>query len=171
MGRDTFRHSLHMPLETRVECEIGRDTVLAACSCAIDAWAEFIFSFSSSVGHMSEDRLLDVVDFRGAHSAVLRCPSQRASSATLEWSAGRGKDACVLHSGDVMSAEGGSHANSSASRYGDAQLGSRYPCSCQVSMSVSPCFLVVVSSCPQEGPIGVTSWCKCVCLRLSCASL
>mmetsp|Transcript_4886 Transcript_4886/g.8445 ORF Transcript_4886/g.8445 Transcript_4886/m.8445 type:complete len:314 (+) Transcript_4886:88-1029(+) len=57
----------------------------------------------------SEDRLLDVVDFRGAHSAVLRCPSQRASTATLEWSAGRGKGASVLHSGDVMSPDGGSH--------------------------------------------------------------
>lgn len=57
----------------------------------------------------AEDQLLDVVDFRGAHSAVLRCPSQRASSASLEWSAGRGKEASVLHSGDVMCRDGGSH--------------------------------------------------------------
>lgn len=57
----------------------------------------------------SEERLLDVVDFRGAHSAVADCSDRRPSSATLEWSAGKGKAASVLHSGDVMSAEGGTH--------------------------------------------------------------
>jgi len=57
----------------------------------------------------AEERLLDVVDFRGAHSAAVGCHSQKASSATYEWSAGRGKGAGVLHSGDVMSAEGGTH--------------------------------------------------------------
>lgn len=57
----------------------------------------------------SEERLLDVVDFRGAHSAVAICGDHKPSSATLEWSAGKGKAASVLHSGDVMSAEGGTH--------------------------------------------------------------
>jgi len=57
----------------------------------------------------SEERLLDVVDFRGAHSAVADCSDRKPSSATLEWSAGKGKAASVLHSGDVMSAEGGTH--------------------------------------------------------------
>lgn len=57
----------------------------------------------------SEERLLDVVDFRGAHSAVAICGDQKPSSATLEWSAGKGKAASVLHSGDVMSPEGGTH--------------------------------------------------------------
>lgn len=57
----------------------------------------------------AEERLLDVVDFRGAHSAVLGCQSHKASSATFEWSAGRGKAASIMHSGDVMSADGGSH--------------------------------------------------------------
>jgi len=53
------------------------------------------------------ERLLDVVDFRGAHSAAVGSHSNKASSATYEWSAGRGRSAGVLHSGDVMSAEGG----------------------------------------------------------------
>jgi stress response protein SCP2 len=57
----------------------------------------------------SEERLLDVVDFRGAHSAVVDCSDRGPSSATLEWSAGKGKAASVLHSGDVMSTEGGTH--------------------------------------------------------------
>jgi len=57
----------------------------------------------------SEDRLLDVVDFRGAHSAAVGCHGHKASSATHEWSAGKGKTAVVAHSGDVMAAEGGSH--------------------------------------------------------------
>jgi len=57
----------------------------------------------------SEERLLDVVDFRGAHSAVADCSDRKPSTATLEWSAGKGKAASVLHSGDVMSAEGGTH--------------------------------------------------------------
>jgi len=57
----------------------------------------------------SEERLLDIVDFRGAHSAVADCGDRKPSSATLEWSAGKGKAASVLHSGDVMSAEGGTH--------------------------------------------------------------
>lgn len=57
----------------------------------------------------AEERLIDVVDFRGAHSAGVGCHSQKASSATYEWSAGRGKAAAVLHSGDVMSADGGTH--------------------------------------------------------------
>lgn len=57
----------------------------------------------------SEERLLDVVDFRGAHSAVADSSDHKPSSATLEWSAGKGKAASVLHSGDVMSAEGGTH--------------------------------------------------------------
>lgn len=57
----------------------------------------------------AEERLLDVVDFRGAHSSAVGCHGQKASSANYEWSAGRGKAAAVLHSGDVMSAEGGQH--------------------------------------------------------------
>lgn len=57
----------------------------------------------------SEERLLDVVDFRGAHSAAIGCTNQKASSATYEWSAGRGAAAGILHSGDVMSPEGGTH--------------------------------------------------------------
>lgn len=57
----------------------------------------------------AEERLLDIVDFRGAHSAVPASDGHKVSSATLEWSAGRGKAASVLHSGDVMSAEGGTH--------------------------------------------------------------
>mmetsp|Transcript_117132 Transcript_117132/g.373043 ORF Transcript_117132/g.373043 Transcript_117132/m.373043 type:complete len:291 (-) Transcript_117132:306-1178(-) len=57
----------------------------------------------------AEERLIDVVDFRGAHSSAVGCHSQKASSATYEWSAGRGKAAAVLHSGDVMSADGGTH--------------------------------------------------------------
>lgn len=57
----------------------------------------------------AEDRLIDVVDFQGAHSATKSCSSQRASSATFEWSAGAGVAATVLHSGDVMSADGGTH--------------------------------------------------------------
>lgn len=57
----------------------------------------------------AEERLLDVVDFRGAHSAAVGCHSQKSSSATFEWSAGRGQGAAVLHSGDVMTGEGGRH--------------------------------------------------------------
>lgn len=57
----------------------------------------------------AEERLLDVVDFRGAQSVVADGRDRKPSSATLEWSAGKGKAASVLHSGDVMSAEGGTH--------------------------------------------------------------
>mmetsp|Transcript_11110 Transcript_11110/g.24112 ORF Transcript_11110/g.24112 Transcript_11110/m.24112 type:complete len:298 (-) Transcript_11110:175-1068(-) len=57
----------------------------------------------------SQERLLDIVDFRGAHSAAVGCHNSTASSASYEWSAGRGKAAAVLHSGDVMSTEGGFH--------------------------------------------------------------
>lgn len=57
----------------------------------------------------AEERLLDVVDFRGAHSATVGCHGNKTSSASYEWSAGRGKAAGVLHSGDVMSSEGGTH--------------------------------------------------------------
>lgn len=58
----------------------------------------------------AEERLLDVVDFRGAHSANMHgCQGQKVSTATLEWSAGRGSGAAVLHSGDVMTADGGTH--------------------------------------------------------------
>mmetsp|Transcript_51707 Transcript_51707/g.102848 ORF Transcript_51707/g.102848 Transcript_51707/m.102848 type:complete len:287 (+) Transcript_51707:58-918(+) len=57
----------------------------------------------------SEEHLLDVVDFRGAHSTVPSSDGRKASSATFEWSAGRGKSAAVLHSGDVMSSDGGTH--------------------------------------------------------------
>lgn len=57
----------------------------------------------------SEERLIDVVDFRGAHSVVPDCAEKKPSSASLEWSAGKGKHASVLHSGDVMSPEGGTH--------------------------------------------------------------
>jgi len=54
----------------------------------------------------AEDRLLDVVDYRGAQSVH----RSSCSSASLAWSVGRGHDACVLHSGDVMSRTGGRHA-------------------------------------------------------------
>lgn len=54
----------------------------------------------------AEDRLLDVVDYRGAQSF---CKGS-CSSASHEWSAGRGKDASIVHSGDVMSRHGGRHA-------------------------------------------------------------
>jgi stress response protein SCP2 len=58
----------------------------------------------------AEERLLDVVDFRGAHSANMHgCQGQKVSTATFEWSAGRGSAAAVLHSGDVMTADGGTH--------------------------------------------------------------
>jgi len=58
----------------------------------------------------AEERLLDVVDFRGAHSANMHgCQGQKVSTATFEWSAGRGSGAAVLHSGDVMTADGGTH--------------------------------------------------------------
>lgn len=57
----------------------------------------------------SEEHLLDVVDFRGAHSTVPSSDGRKASSATFGWSAGRGKSAAVLHSGDVMSSDGGTH--------------------------------------------------------------
>uniref|UniRef100_A0A6U9KJU0 TerD domain-containing protein n=1 Tax=Zooxanthella nutricula TaxID=1333877 RepID=A0A6U9KJU0_9DINO len=54
----------------------------------------------------AEDRLLDVVDYRGAQSVQ----KTRASSATCEWSAGRNPNGSVIHSGDVMSRTGGRHA-------------------------------------------------------------
>ncbi|CAK0846380.1 unnamed protein product [Prorocentrum cordatum] len=58
----------------------------------------------------AEERLLDVVDFRGAHSANMHgCQGQKVSTATFEWSAGRGSGAAVLHSGDVMTSDGGTH--------------------------------------------------------------
>jgi stress response protein SCP2 len=58
----------------------------------------------------AEERLLDVIDFRGAHSATMcDCKGQKASSATFEWSAGKGQAASVLHSGDVMDQESGTH--------------------------------------------------------------
>jgi len=54
----------------------------------------------------AEDRLLDVVDYRGAQSVH----KSSSSSASCEWSVGRGRDATILHSGDVMSRSGGRHA-------------------------------------------------------------
>lgn len=54
----------------------------------------------------SEDRLLEVVDYRGAQSLQ----KTGASSATGEWSAGRGPEGSIVHSGDVMSSTGGRHA-------------------------------------------------------------
>merc|ERR1712137_1023419 len=56
----------------------------------------------------AEERLVDVVDFRGAHSCVFG-PTADISSASYEWSAGRGKGAAILHTGDVMSGGGGTH--------------------------------------------------------------
>jgi len=53
----------------------------------------------------AETKLLDVVDYRGAQSLQ----REKCSSAS-GWSAGKGNEAAVLHSGDVMSENGGQHA-------------------------------------------------------------
>jgi len=53
----------------------------------------------------NEDRLIEVVDYRGPQSER----KHKASSATCEWGAGKGADACISHSGDVLTPEGGSH--------------------------------------------------------------
>mmetsp|Transcript_87984 Transcript_87984/g.152085 ORF Transcript_87984/g.152085 Transcript_87984/m.152085 type:complete len:528 (+) Transcript_87984:49-1632(+) len=54
----------------------------------------------------SEESLIDVVDYRGAQSVN----GENVSKASCKWSAGAGQDAGVLHSGDVMSRDRGSHA-------------------------------------------------------------
>lgn len=54
----------------------------------------------------SEGCLLDVVDYRGAQSLH----GDHVSKASCTWSAGAGDDAGVLHSGDVLSRDRGSHA-------------------------------------------------------------
>jgi len=53
----------------------------------------------------AEDRLLEVVDYRGPQSIH----GERVSSAS-GWSAGSGDRAAIVHSGDVMSDYGGKHA-------------------------------------------------------------
>lgn len=98
--------SINKPLENLREVLLCVGWTFPAEQTVLQGQADYL---DGSCLIYAEDRLLDVVDFRGAHSAVLRCPSQRASTATLEWSAGRGKGATVLHSGDVMSPDGGSH--------------------------------------------------------------
>lgn len=53
----------------------------------------------------AEDQLVEVVDYRGAQSER----RQKVSSASYQWGAGRGENACISHSGDVLTPDGGSH--------------------------------------------------------------
>eukprot|EP00929_Paragymnodinium_shiwhaense_P022455 TRINITY_DN14348_c0_g1_i1.p1 TRINITY_DN14348_c0_g1~~TRINITY_DN14348_c0_g1_i1.p1 ORF type:complete len:615 (-),score=92.13 TRINITY_DN14348_c0_g1_i1:566-2410(-) len=58
----------------------------------------------------AEDRLVEVVDYRGALSQRQGIKNNKeVTSATYEWSAGKGNDACITHSGDVLTSDGGSH--------------------------------------------------------------
>eukprot|EP00931_Biecheleriopsis_adriatica_P105900 TRINITY_DN80423_c0_g1_i1.p1 TRINITY_DN80423_c0_g1~~TRINITY_DN80423_c0_g1_i1.p1 ORF type:complete len:589 (+),score=91.63 TRINITY_DN80423_c0_g1_i1:94-1767(+) len=54
----------------------------------------------------AEDKLVEVVDYRGPQTII----KQACSSATGAWSAGIGDEAALVHSGDVLSVTGGSHA-------------------------------------------------------------
>eukprot|EP00929_Paragymnodinium_shiwhaense_P022456 TRINITY_DN14348_c0_g2_i1.p1 TRINITY_DN14348_c0_g2~~TRINITY_DN14348_c0_g2_i1.p1 ORF type:complete len:620 (-),score=55.14 TRINITY_DN14348_c0_g2_i1:223-2028(-) len=58
-----------------------------------------------------EDRLVEVVDYRGPLSNRCRRGSnaEKTANATFEWSAGTGSNACITHSGDVNTSDGGSH--------------------------------------------------------------
>lgn len=93
----------------------GKRTVLLSVSWTFPAAAEHALPqgqpdyLDGSCLIYGEEQLLDVIDFRGAHSSAVGCHSQRASSASYQWSAGRGHDAAVLHSGDVMTGDGGTH--------------------------------------------------------------
>jgi len=57
----------------------------------------------------SEDQILDIVDYRGSENVRQKQTKLGIGETKQNWSAGKGDDASVMHSGDVLTATGGSH--------------------------------------------------------------
>jgi stress response protein SCP2 len=81
------------------------DEVLLTLGWRFPAWQTGVDYLDGSCLVYAEDRLLETIDYRGAQGIH----GERASSAA-GWSVGRGEEAAVVHSGDVMSTNGGQHA-------------------------------------------------------------
>eukprot|EP00931_Biecheleriopsis_adriatica_P120935 TRINITY_DN96020_c0_g1_i1.p1 TRINITY_DN96020_c0_g1~~TRINITY_DN96020_c0_g1_i1.p1 ORF type:complete len:526 (+),score=46.43 TRINITY_DN96020_c0_g1_i1:51-1580(+) len=98
----------------------------------------------------AEERLLEIVDYRGAQSMR----DEKVSSAK-GWSAGCGSDAAVMHSGDVMNSDGGNHALRVKLSMLPAEATdciftlSAYNCR-DLSRFVAPCMHIFNSDCPEH---------------------